>query len=113
MTKPKSKTAFSLLGTSALALMLHATPAAAVDQAVIDGIVADLSAQGFSRIEIEIARSGIDVDAYGAGFEGDFEYRRDGTLVRADIDDDDDDEDDDRYDWRDDRDDDADDGTVT
>jgi hypothetical protein len=54
---------------------------------VIDQIVADLSAQGFVRIEIDIERDGtFDVDAYGGGREGDFYFDAAGNLLSSDID---------------------------
>lgn len=101
-----TKTA-KFMTASTAALLIGAAPALAVPQSLIDSIVAELSAQGFQRIEIDIERNEIDVDAYGAGFEGDFTYSRDGQLLDSDIDeyaDDDsdrwnsDDSDDDDYD---------------
>lgn len=117
----------TLMSASAAALILGAGNAMAVEQAVIDAIVADLSAQGFSRIEIDIERTRLDVDAYGGGQEGDFYYSLDGTLLWSQVkpddsyatvpaglvvgfddsyDDDEDDDDDDDDDRDDDRDDD-------
>ncbi|WP_375551576.1 hypothetical protein [Rhodophyticola porphyridii] len=120
-----TKTA-KFMTASTAALLIGAAPALAVPQSVIDSIVAELSAQGFQRIEIDIERNEIDVDAYGAGFEGDFTYSREGQLLGSDIDeyadddsgrwnsddsydDDDDDDDYDDDDYRDDDDDDDDD----
>ncbi|WP_430449452.1 hypothetical protein [Rhodophyticola sp.] len=121
-----TKTA-KFMTASTAALLIGAAPALAVPQSVIDSIVAELSAQGFQRIEIDIERNEIDVDAYGAGFEGDFTYSRDGQLLDSDIDEyadddsgrwnsddsyDDDDDDDDDYDDDDYRDDDDDDSSY-
>lgn len=74
------------LTASAIALVAGSVGASAQSQQVIDGIVASLTAQGFSRIEIDIERGGLDVDAYGPGIEGDFYYTRSGRLVSSDID---------------------------
>jgi len=76
----------ALTAASTAALIFGAGSALAVEQSVIDGIVDDLAAQGFSRIEIEVGPLGLDVDAYGAGREGDFYYTRNGWLLSSDID---------------------------
>jgi hypothetical protein len=76
----------TLLTASILALTVGA-PAAQANSEVIDQIVADLSAQGFVRIEIDIERDGtFDVDAYGGGREGDFYFDAAGNLLSSDID---------------------------
>ena len=111
----------TLLSISTAALVFGAGAAMAVEQAVIDAIMADLSAQGFTRIEIEVQRNRLDIDAYGGGREGDFYYSLDGVLlsfeveeddsytfapdgtyIDLDLDDDDDDDDDDEDDGDDD-----------
>ena len=89
----------NLMTTSTAALIVAAAPAIAVPQSVIDAIVADLSAQGFTRIEVEIDDEEIEVDAHGAEGEAEFYYSRDGALLSAEHDgDDDDDEEDDDHD---------------
>ena len=79
----------TLLSISTAALVLGAGSAMAVEQAVIDAIVADLSAQGFTRIEIEVQRNRLDIDAYGGGREGDFYYSLDGVLLSFEVEEDD------------------------
>ncbi len=127
----KARTLFS---ASILALIVGAPAVQANTSEIIDQIVADLTAQGFVRIEIDVERDGtFDVDAYGGGLEGDFYYDASGNLLSSDIesneaygasytgeaqavveldddDDDDDDYDDDYDDDDDDDDDDEDDG---
>ncbi len=107
-----TKTA-NLMTASAAALIAGASASFAVPQSVIDAIVSDLADQGFARIEIEIERDEIDVEAFGAGIEGDFTYSLAGLLLESDVDDDDDgyddDDGDDRYDDDDEHDDDRDD----
>ena len=77
-----------LLSASILAIAVGTSASHAVSSEVIDQIVADLSSQGFVRIEIDIERNGIlDVDAYGGGREGDFYYDAEGNLLRSEIDD--------------------------
>jgi hypothetical protein len=76
----------TLSSITVAALLAASGPASAVPQSVIDRIVSDLSAQGFARIEIDIESDYIDVDAYGAGVEGDFYFSRSGVLLDADID---------------------------
>jgi hypothetical protein len=77
----------NLLTASVLALTVGAPTAFANNSQVIDQIVADLSAQGFVRIEIDIERNGtFDVDAYGGGREGDFYFDAAGNLLSSDID---------------------------
>lgn len=76
-----------LLSASVIALAVAAPASHANTSEVIDQIVADLSEQGFVRIEIDIERDGsIDVDAYGGGREGDFYFDSDGNLLSSDID---------------------------
>ncbi len=77
---------FKLITVSAAALIAGAAHAQSIPQSVIDAVVADLSAQGFTRIEIDVERNRLDVDAYGANIEGDFYYTRSGELISADID---------------------------
>ena len=79
----------TLLSISTAALVLGAGSAMAVEQAVIDAIVADLTAQGFTRIEIEVQRNRLDIDAYGGGREGDFYYSLDGVLLSFEVEEDD------------------------
>ena len=79
----------TLLSISTAALVLGAGSAMAVEQAVIDAIVADVSAQGFTRIEIEVQRNRLDIDAYGGGREGDFYYSLDGVLLSFEVEEDD------------------------
>jgi hypothetical protein len=102
-----------LLTSSIIAIAVAGSAAYAQPQEAIDRIVEDLAAQGFVRIEIDIERDGsLDVDAYGGGREGDFNYDSAGNLLSFEIEedddygpgytgsdpDDDDDEDDDDYD---------------
>lgn len=79
---------FNLFTVSAAALIAGAAHvhAQSVPQSVIDAVVADLSAQGFTRIEIDVERNRLDVDAYGPNREGDFYYTRAGQLLSSDID---------------------------
>jgi hypothetical protein len=77
-----------LLSASVIALAVGTTASHAVTQDVIDQIVADLTGEGFVRIEIDIERNGtLDVDAYGGGREGDFYYDSEGNLIRSEIED--------------------------
>lgn len=77
----------AILSASAIALALGTPTVSANTTDVVDQIVAELSAQGFSRIEIDIERDGtFDVDAYGGGREGDFYFDAEGNLIDVDID---------------------------
>jgi hypothetical protein len=73
------------LAVTALALVLAAPGAQAAPQSVIDAITHHLKGQGFDRIEIDITTTLIDIDAYGAGIEGDFYYTHGGHLIYSDI----------------------------
>ncbi|MEM9756170.1 MAG: hypothetical protein AAF914_09260, partial [Pseudomonadota bacterium] len=75
--------------TTLLALLAGGASAQSVPQSVLDQIVSDLTAQGFSRIEIDIDDDEIDVDAYGPGISGDFYYSLTGRLLEVDLDDED------------------------
>ena len=81
MMSPKA-----VIAASAVLLSFGASGAQAVPHAVIDQITRHLKEQGFTRFEIDIERSYIDIDAYGPGIEGDFDYTHDGHLIRSDID---------------------------
>jgi hypothetical protein len=80
-----------LLTSSIIAITVAGSAACAQPQEAIDRIVEDLAAQGFVRIEIDIERDGtLDVDAYGGGREGDFNYDSAGNLLSFEIEEDDD-----------------------
>jgi hypothetical protein len=119
-TKPMSFKSFLLAGVAA---GIFATPVLAVSQDTLDGIIADLSSQGYARIEIVNGPNSVKVEAYGPNGKLERYYNADGTVAREELktsdglnsygDDDngldDDGRDDDRDDDHDDRDDDLDD----
>ena len=94
---------FKLLTTSAaFALIAGAAQSQSISQNVIETIVDQLSGEGFERIEIDVERDEIDVDAYGSDYDGAYTFSLGGQLLAAEIieddsDGDDYDDDDDRF----------------
>ncbi len=82
------------IAISATAALLSTTALADTDP-IIEQIVADLTAMGYTRIEISITANGYEVEASGQDGSVEREYDAEGALLYEEIDDDDDDEDDD------------------
>jgi hypothetical protein len=97
---------------------LLASPVLAVSQDMLDGIISDLSGQGYTRLEIVNSPQSVKVEAYGPNGKLERVYRADGTIAREEMENNDGSDDDDNGlrsddyyddDYDDDRDDDSDD----